>query len=330
MADYPSNDVLPYHVPVLLDETLIFLAPVPGAAILDATLGGGGHSAAIAERISPGGTIFGLDHDLEAIAAARKRLHGFSEITTTLLHTGFGELNAVLAALDGGETIRFDGAIFDLGVSSHQLDTARGFSFRRDEPLDMRLDGSDTSRPTAAAFLASADEKEIARVLWEFGDEKWSRRIARRMVDRRTKGERLETTQQLATLIEQSIPRGAWPREIHVATRSFQALRIAVNDELGQLRSGLKATMERMAPGGRLVVISYHSLEDRIVKQLFAAWAGRTPSAPGSSPAALMPSLAPSAIATLLTRKPVIPTDDEVARNPRSRSAKLRALVRDS
>ena len=316
-----------YHIPVLLDEVISFLKPQPGAVMLDATLGGGGHSAALAERISPGGALFGLDRDREAIEAARDRLAAFSSIRTQLIHTEFGDSDAALAAQDGAETIRFDGAIFDLGVSSHQLDTERGFSFRRDELLDMRMDASDESRPTAAGILATADEGEIARILWEFGDEKWSRRIAQRIVDRRKKGEPLETTAQFAALVEQSIPRAAWPRDIHVATRSFQALRIAVNDELGQLRSGLQAVMDRLAPGGRLVVISYHSLEDRIVKQLFAAWAGRTPSAPGSSPAALMPR-EDTAIAELLTRKPVTATVAETTRNPRARSAKLRALKR--
>jgi 16S rRNA (cytosine1402-N4)-methyltransferase len=237
-------------------------------------------------------------------------------------------LAAALAALEGGDTIRFDGVLFDLGVSSHQLDTERGFSFRRDEPLDMRLDAADATRPTAAELLATSGETEIARILWEYGDEKWSRRIARRIVERRGRGERIETTGQLAALIEQSVPRAAWPRDIHVATRSFQALRIAVNDELGQLRSGLSAAIGRLKPNGRLVVISYHSLEDRITKQMFAQWAGRVPSAPGSSPEALRPTPTQEPIATLLTRKPVTPGVEETARNPRARSAKLRAVRR--
>lgn len=325
MADTPaSGDVKDYHIPVLLAESLALLEPAPGATMLDATLGGGGHSAALAERISPGGALYGLDRDLEALDAAQKRLELFPAVKTTLVHTGFGEMDAALAALEGGGTIRFDGVIFDLGVSSHQLDTARGFTFRRDEPLDMRMDSSDASRPTAADLLANAPESEIARILWEFGDEKWSRRIAQRIGERRSKGEPLRSTAQLAALVEQSIPRAAWPRDIHVATRSFQALRIAVNDELGQLRAGLQAAVLRLKPGCRMVVISYHSLEDRIVKQMFAVWAGRTPSAPGSSPAALMPP--PPAIGSLLTRKPITPTDTETARNPRARSAKLRAL----
>jgi len=325
----PGSEQSAYHIPVLVEEALAFLAPTPGATVLDATVGGGGHSAALLKRIEPGGLLIGLDRDPEALMAARERLIPVSGTRTVFVHTGFGEMNAALAALEGGDTIRLDAALFDLGVSSHQLDTARGFSFRRDEPLDMRMDSTDDSRVTAAQLLATATETEVARLLWEYGDEKWSRRIAQRIVAHRGQGNRLETTAQLATLIEQSIPRGAWPRDIHVATRSFQALRIAVNDELGQLRAGLQGAMDRLSAGGRLVVISYHSLEDRIVKQMFAAWAGKSVSAPGSSPAALMPQMHREAEAILLTRKPIVPSESETARNPRSRSAKLRALRRN-
>jgi 16S rRNA (cytosine1402-N4)-methyltransferase len=316
------------HVPVLLAESLQLLDLSPGVVCLDATLGGAGHSAAIVERISPGGTLIGMDQDEEAIGAARKRLASLASISIVLVHSPFAALDAALNAQPGGTTIRFDAALFDLGVSSHQLDTDRGFSFRRNEPLDMKMDASDRSRPSAAELLGDASETEIARILWEYGEEQWSRRIAKRIIERREKGERLSTTGQLAELIEQCIPRAAWPKNIHVATRSFQALRIAVNDELGQLRSGLQAAFNRLKPGGRLAVISYHSLEDRIVKQMFAQWAGKTPSEYGSSPAALLPQSQCVPIASLLTRKPVSPTVAEIARNPRARSAKLRALQR--
>ena len=143
--------------------------------------GGGGHSAALAERLSPGGALYGLDRDREAIDRARTRLEAFPAVTVTLIQTSFAEMDAALAALEDGERVRFDGVLFDLGVSSHQLDTDRGFSFRRDELLDMRMDAGDESRPTAARLLAAAPESEIARVLWEYGEEKWSRRIAQRM-----------------------------------------------------------------------------------------------------------------------------------------------------
>jgi len=329
MEDPPGERPEFQHVPVLLAESLQLLDLSPGVVCLDATLGGAGHSAAIGERISPGGTLIGVDQDKEAIEAARRRLTSLASISILLVHSPFGELDAALDALPNGESIRFDTALFDLGVSSHQLETDRGFSFRRDELLDMKMDASDSSRQSAAELLASASETEIARILWEYGDEQWSRRIAKRIVERRNQGEPLATTAQLATLIEQSIPRAAWPRSIHVATRSFQALRIAVNDELGQLRSGLQAAFNRLKPGGRLVVISYHSLEDRIVKQMFAQWAGRTPSEYGSSPAALVPVSQSVPVASLLNKKPIAPNVDEIARNPRARSAKLRALQRN-
>jgi 16S rRNA (cytosine1402-N4)-methyltransferase len=185
----------------------------------------------------------------------------------------------------------------------------------------MRMDT--TTGVTAAELLATASEPEIARILWEYGEERFSRRIARAIVEQRAR-EPLRTTGQLAALIEKAVPRAAWPREIHVATRSFQGVRIAVNDEIGQLGTGLQAAVHRLKPGGRIVVISYHSLEDRIVKQLFAREAGRVPSASGMSPAALITPTEPVTL-TLLTRKPVTPTPEEIAQNPRARSAKLRA-----
>lgn len=317
-----------YHEPVLLAETVRFLAPQPGETVLDATLGGGGHSAEIAPKLAPGGTLIGLDRDAEALEAARARLEPWRDsLTIILLHAAFGKLDFALEAEEATRGLLLDGVLFDLGVSSHQLDTARGFSFRRDEPLDMRMDAQ--SGRTAADLLAAEPEAEIARLLWEYGEERWARRIAHALAERRRKGERMETTGQLAAVVESSVPRPAWPRDIHVATRTFQALRIAVNEELDQLKRGLEAAVDRLKPGGRIVVISYHSLEDRIVKQAFARWAGRIPSAPGSSPAAFLP---PTENAegrlTLLTRKPVVPAAEEIARNPRARSAKLRAAQR--
>jgi 16S rRNA (cytosine1402-N4)-methyltransferase len=317
-----------YHEPVLLAETLRFLAPQPGETMLDATLGGGGHSLAIAEALRPGGTLIGLDRDPEALTEAQARLAPWRETVTIIpIHADFGKLDMALNTTEGMEEMRLDGALFDLGVSSHQLDTARGFSFRRDEPLDMRMDT--TAGPTAADLLAALNEAELTRILREYGEERWAARIARHLIRQRERGERIQTTGRLAALVEESVPRAAWPRDIHVATRTFQALRIAVNDELGQLEAGLAAAIDRLKPGGRIVVISYHSLEDRIVKKALAARAGRIPSAPGSSPAAFLPAMA-DAVPTLhlLTRKPVTPTEAEIARNPRARSAKLRAAER--
>jgi 16S rRNA (cytosine1402-N4)-methyltransferase len=317
-----------YHVPVLLQETLHYLAPQPGETMLDATLGGGGHSEALAQRLRPGGTLIGLDRDADALATAGGRLEPYQpDLAIILISTGFGNMDAALEAQPATTPRKMDGFLFDLGVSSHQLDTERGFSFRRDEFLDMRMARTGTEQ-TAAALLATASEAEIARILWEYGEERFSRRIAAAIVAQRERGQPVQTTAELAALVERAVPRAGWPKEIHVATRTFQGIRIAVNDELGQLEAGLTAAIARLNPGGRLVVLSYHSLEDRIAKRIFAQAAGRTPNAPGSSPAAWLPSAMEAPTLTLSTRKPVLPTEAEIAQNPRARSAKLRAATR--
>ena len=316
-----ASPTIKYHTPVLMDEIIQALAPQPGKTILDATLGGGGHSLALAEKLEPGGTLIGLDRDTDALQAARLRLEPVQNfVSIILLHTPFGNMDTALSAHAATENVKMDGILFDLGVSSHQLDTERGFSFRRDEILDMRMD---RSRGIAAGeLLQTASPSELERIFREYGEERWAKRIAQFIGDRRAK-QPIETTAQLAQIVEQSVPRKAWPRDIHVATRVFQALRIAVNDELGQLRTGLEAAIHRLKPGGRIAVISYHSLEDRIVKHAFGDAAGMGASAPGSSPAAfLMPEREP--VLRLLTRKPILPTEAEITRNPRARSAKLR------
>ena len=319
-----------YHVSVLLHEALEYLAPQPGETMLDATLGGGGHSEALAQRLRPGGTLIGLDRDADALVNAGQRLEPYrSDLNIILISTGFGNMEAALNAQPALADRKIDGILFDLGVSSHQLDTERGFSFRRNEFLDMRMNrtGSD---PTAADLLATASETELARILWDYGEERFSRRIAAAIVAQRERGQPLQTTTELAALVERAVPRAGWPKEIHVATRTFQGIRIAVNDELGQLEAGLTAAIARLSPGGRVVALSFHSLEDRIVKRIFAEAAGRTPNAPGSSPAAWLPSALQAPTLTLLTRKPVLPTDAETAQNPRARSAKLRAAMRNA
>ncbi len=319
-----------YHVPVMLHETLEYLAPQPGETMLDATLGGGGHSAALAQQLRPGGTLIGLDRDADALATAGQRLEPYrSDVDIILISTGFGNMEAALLAQATTSARMLDGVLFDLGVSSHQLDTERGFSFRRNELLDMRMSRTG-SEMTAAELLATASETEIARILWEYGEERFSRRIAAAIVAQRERGQPLQTTAELAALVERAVPRAGWPKEIHVATRTFQGIRIAVNDELGQLEAGLTAAIARLKPGGRVVVLSYHSLEDRITKRIFAEAAGRTPNAPGSSPAAWLPSALRAPTLSLLTRKPVLPTEAEIAQNPRARSAKLRAAVRNA
>ena len=318
-----TSDRSDYHEPVMPAEVLQYLAPQPGEVMLDATLGGGGHSAMLAAHIQPGGTLIGIDRDADALESAGTRLAKFqTHVDIILLRSDFGKLNFAIEADNRAKSLELHGALFDLGVSSHQLDTQRGFSFRRNEPLDMRMD-AETGR-SAAQYLAEETETEIARVLFEYGEERASRKIARRIVEQRERGEPIQTTAQLAAIVEVSIPRAAWPRDINVSTRTFQGLRIAVNDELGQLQNGLDAAIARLAPGGQIVVISYHSLEDRIVKQTFARDAGKTGGAPGSSPAAFLPSVT-NPILEIITRKPISPTDAEIAQNPRARSARLRA-----
>ncbi len=320
-------DPTEYHVPVMPAEVLAYLDPKPGESVLDATLGGGGHSALISEKLCPGGTLVALDRDPEAVAQGTKRLAPLEDqVQIILISTPFGKLESALTSKTETQTQKFDGMLFDLGVSSHQLDTKRGFSFRRDEPLDMRMNAEDGI--SASELIAQVSETEIARILWEYGEERFSRPISRQIVKRREEGNPITTTGQLADLVSRVIPRATQSRDLHPATRSFQALRIAVNAELDQLKAGLQAAIERLKPGGRIVVLSYHSLEDRIVKQFFAEEAGKTPNPSGLSLAILAE---PQKIArlTLLTRKPVLPTEAEVGTNPRARSAKLRAARRN-
>jgi len=316
-----------YHVPVLLDETLALLDPQPQEIILDATVGGAGHSARIAEAIQPGGILICLDRDEAAVQEATRRLATYANnCRIVVAHSDFASLDVALDARAETRGVTLHGAFFDLGVSSNQLETPRGFSFQRTVALDARMDA--TSGSTAAQFLAVASEKEIAHALTEYGGERYAGRIARTIEQRRRRGKPVSTTTELAEIVEASIPRAAWPPHTHPATRTFQALRILVNDELGQLSTGLEAAIRRLKTGGRIAVISYHSLEDRLVKQAFNNRAGRIPSPQGYSPAAFAANSAAAPTLRLLTRKPIVPTAAEIARNPRARSAKLRAAVR--
>lgn len=317
-----------YHIPVLLSEVVEYLQPKPGETFLDMTLGGAGHSSAIAERLIPGGTLIGIDRDLEAIAAAKQRLAPFqNSLNLIIQHSAFDNINLILNSNSLPQRC-LDGVLLDAGLSSHQLDSPRGFSWRRDEPLDMRMDRSQGA--TAQEFLATASEAEIARVIWEYGEERFSRRIAQAVVARRQRGEALQTTGQFAQLVEQAIPRAAHPKDIHVATRAFQGVRIHINREMEQLQAALDAVIPRLKPGGRCACIAFHSLEDRIIKTAFAKAAGRTPSPPGSSPAAFIEREREEPLLRLLTKKPVTATEEEIARNPRSRSAKMRVAQRIS
>jgi 16S rRNA (cytosine1402-N4)-methyltransferase len=295
------------HIPVLLQETLTLLAPAPGEVFLDGTTGAGGHAAEIALRIGPDGLLICADADPAMLAIAAGTLRDFP--WTRLVQADFAELGRLREAA-GGRT--FDGILLDLGVSSLQLsDPARGFSFREEGPLDMRRDPG-SGAPTAEDLLREMREKDLADLFYRFGEERFSRRIARAVVDRRRRAP-LRTSTELAALVGAAIPRRAWPREIHPATRVFQALRIAVNREIDSLAAFLGAVPAHLSPGGRVAVISFHSLEDRLVKEAFRK-------RPGTAGAGTM--------LETLTRKPVVPSDREMRENPRSRSAKLRAARR--
>lgn len=310
----PATNTGLRHVPVMLREVMQQLAPHTSGIYLDGTFGGGGYAQAILET---GSTLFAIDRDPDAIARGADLTRRYPG-QLHLIHGGFGEMLALLAVR--GVT-RLDGVVLDLGMSSFQIDDAsRGFSFRHDGPLDMRM-GRDGL--TAADLVAELGEAELADTLYEFGEERLSRRIARAIVAARAQS-RITTTQQLAEII-----RGVVPKDksgIDPATRSFQALRIRVNDELGQIESALTQAASLLAPRGRLVVVSFHSLEDRLVKRFMTQATGRTPGPSRYDPRGLMARAA--ADFHLLTTRPLRPADDEAHDNPRARSAKLRAMQR--
>jgi len=304
------------HIPVLLAEVLRTLAPRARETILDGTFGGGGYSRAILEAAPC--TVWALDRDAEAIArgaalaaAHPGRLH--------LIEGRFGDMLALLAAR--GVT-QLDGVVLDLGVSSFQIDTPeRGFSFRLDGPLDMRMG---QTGPTAADLVNTLPEAELANLIWEFGEERFSRRVARAIIKSRAEAP-FTATLQLAEVIRRAVPRD--PSGIHGATRSFQALRISVNDELGEIERALEQALQLLAPGGRLIIVSFHSLEDRLVKRAFQKATGRTPGTSRHDPSMLMAPRGPAPF-TLLTPRSIRPSAAECAANPRARSAHLRALQR--
>ena len=283
---------------------------------MDGTVGGGGHAALILETSTPDGTLIGLDRDQSALAAARERLTTFGD-RARLFHTNFSDLGARLAEAGIAE---IDGFLLDLGVSSHQLDTGdRGFSFQQDAPLDMRMDAD--GGETAAELVNRLNEEELARIIREYGEERWAKRIAAFIVMARQEAP-IESTTRLVDVVKGAVPKGAWEDRIHPATRTFQALRIAVNDELGSLERGLPEALRLLKRGGRGVVISFHSLEDRIVKNMFRGFAtGCT--CPKGFPRCVCGKLPQVRV---LTGKPVTAGTAELAQNPRARSAKLRAV----
>jgi len=304
------------HVPVLLAETIALLGIRDGGIYCDGTFGGGGHTAAMLEAAHC--TVVAIDRDPEAIARGATLLARYPD-RLRLIEGRFGALESLLAAA-GVATI--DGVLLDLGVSSFQLDAAdRGFSFRFTGPLDMRMEKTGT---TAAELVNSATDSELRAILRELGEERHASRIARAIVAARAEAP-IETTERLAEIIRAAAPRD--PSGLDTATRSFQALRMAVNDELGEIDRGLEAGLRVLAPGGRLVVIAFHSLEDRPVKRCFAAASGRAGTPSRHDPGALARMAAPPPF-RLLTTRAVRPSDAEIAHNPRARSARLRAVER--
>jgi 16S rRNA (cytosine1402-N4)-methyltransferase len=312
-----------YHAPVLLTETLGQLDLEPGSVIVDGTLGGGGHAEAILERTSPDGLLIGLDLDADAIREASRRLEAFGD-RVHLVQASFRRMDDVAADLRAirGD-IDIDGVLLDLGVSSYQLDeAARGFRFGPgdESPLDMRMD-SEGGRESAAELLATLSVEALEQIFSKYGQLPGSRRLARAIVERRDAAP-LETATDLLTLIrEAGIGRG---RKHNPATLVFQALRIAVNDEMAALQEGLQAAMRVVRPGGRIAVIAYHSLEDRLVKHAFRD-AARGCICPPDFPECRC-GRAPTL--EILTRRPIGPSDAEIERNPRARSARLRAARR--
>jgi 16S rRNA (cytosine1402-N4)-methyltransferase len=305
---------LALHIPVLLGKSVELLNVKPDGLYADLTLGLGGHASEILKKIDSG-KLIGVDKDIQAITRAEEALKGYGE-KLEILKADFRE---------AGELIRrqgynsLDGFLMDLGVSTLQLKTPeRGFGFSADAPLDMRMDES--SGKSAADLVNGLSADELTKIFWEFGEERWAKKIARTISERRQE-KKITTTRELARVVEDSIPHKAWPPKTHPATRTFQALRIAVNDELGALRAALPEMISMLKPGGRAVVISYHSLEDRLVKDIFKA---------GAKPCTCPPDF-PKCVCgkkpsiKILTPRPATPSEDEIKSNPSARSAKLRA-----
>jgi 16S rRNA (cytosine1402-N4)-methyltransferase len=309
-----------HHIPAMVNEVIQHLNVRPGKIYVDCTMGGAGHSRAIIDRMMPGGFLVGIDQDKDAINNAKKVLSAYaSEIA--LFHDNFVNIKSVLAQLN---IHKVDGILADLGISLHQLaQSGRGFTFQKDEPLDMRMDSN--SVLTAGAIVNTADEKELAGIFFRYGEERWSRRIASNIVKER-KVKAIKSSFELVRIVSDSIPKKfiSKPQRIHPATRVFMALRIAVNHELERLESFLDATADILNPGGRLCILSFHSLEDRIVKHWIKALA-RGCTCPPIFPQCICRS---EKKLRFLTKKPVRPTEQEVELNPMARSTRLRAAER--
>jgi len=302
------------HIPVLLQETIEGLAIRPDDIYVDGTVGGAGHSYEIASRLTQGGRLIGLDRDPDAVQAATERLQG---LPATVVHCNYSEMRS---ALDELGIASVDGILMDLGVSSHQLDEAeRGFSYHADAPLDMRMSQTGVS---AQDIVGTWSEQELTRILRDYGEEKFAGRIAANIVRARETAP-ITRTGQLAEIVRESVPQ-KFRREKNPCKKTFQAIRIAVNDEFGHLRNGLEAAFDCLKPGGRLAVITFHSLEDRIVKQQFAKWCSGC-TCPPDFPQCVCGKKPKG---TLVVRKPLTACEEELAQNNRSRSAKLRLIER--
>ncbi|MCK5377891.1 MAG: 16S rRNA (cytosine(1402)-N(4))-methyltransferase RsmH [Acidobacteria bacterium] len=303
------------HQPVLLEEVVSGLQPLVPGLLVDVTIGLGGHALALLTAY-PDCSLLGLDRDPQALDHAGKRLDCFAG-RTTLVCSPFARMPEVLAATDSPSPVA---VLADLGCSSLQLDSPdRGFSFSADGPLDMRMGASG---PSAADLVNTAEPEVLMRILWDYGEERRARAIVRALVRQREAG-LIETTGELSRLVQGVLGRRPGSK-IHPATRTFQALRIAVNDELGQLEAFLEPAVRALAPEGKIGVISFHSLEDRIVKHTLRRLAGKAPTPPGPP----IPDQAPPALIRILTRRPIRPSDQEVENNPRARSARLRIAQR--
>ncbi|WP_274651862.1 16S rRNA (cytosine(1402)-N(4))-methyltransferase RsmH [Paenibacillus humicola] len=302
------------HITVLREEAVDGLAVKPDGIYVDCTLGGAGHSELIASRLGPSGRLIAFDQDDRALEHARVRLASYLD-RVTLVKSNFRHLEQELSALGVNGA---DGVLFDLGVSSPQLDEAeRGFSYNHDAPLDMRMD--QTGLLTAGDIVNTWEERDIARIIDSYGEERFAKAIARKIAQAREQRE-IVTTGELAELIKSAIPAAARRTGPHPAKRTFQALRIAVNDELGAEESALEQTVRVLKPGGRAAVITFHSLEDRICKHLFAKFVEKC-TCPPDFPMCVCGG---KGVLKLITRKPIVPGQEELERNPRARSAKLR------
>ena len=303
------------HIPVLFNEIMDIMMPKPGEIFVDCTLGGGGHSKGFLERIGPDGCLIGIDQDTNALAAAKQNLCAFGE-RVTYVHSNYSHLEPIL---DTYAPEGVDGILFDIGVSSHQLDEkSRGFSYMQDAPLDMRMDQGRTM--TAWDVVNTYSEDNLNRILKEYGEERWAKRIAKFIVEfRRQKP--IDTTGELVDIIKRAIPKGAREEGSHPAKRTFQAIRIEVNDELGVLERTIDVAVKHLKFGGRVGIISFHSLEDRIVKERFRYLASDCICPPE------LPFCQCNKVSEvkILTRKPVTASQEELKNNSRSKSAKFRA-----